>query len=198
MLHAAWRRRKQLQVQASSLICCYVWQMPLRCGSQKIILHPIFDATALLDGFRLQFQGCLSMCTRSSASPAGQRPTIYIFILERQLSPWRWPQCASASRRRPHSPRHGILLAHNSYAWQSLFKHLYLTLQYLVAPLQLSKGVTHPQVFGKAYVYAPVMRLPAVIVLSIVLTGMLVLAHHAFELDKEQPASDAVQYERVV
>ena len=64
--------------------------------------------------------------------------------------------------------------------------------------MQLTKVVTHPQVFAKAYVYSPVMRLPTVIGLFIVLTGMLVLAHHAFEPDKEQPASDAVQYERVV
>ena len=197
-MHAAWRWRKQLQVQASSLIYCYVWQMPLRCGSQKVNLHPIFDVTCLLDGFRLQCQGCLSMCTRSSASPAGQRPTKFIFILERQLSPWRWPRCASASRRRPHSPRHGILFAHNSNVWHQSLLNLYLTLQHLVASLQLTKGVTHPQVFGKAYVYAPIMRLPAAIVLFIVLTGMLVLAHHTFELDQEQPASDAVQYERVV
>lgn len=58
-----------------------------------------------------------------------------------------------------------------------------------------------PQVFMKAPLYSPAIRLPAALALFVALTGILLAAYHAAvrkQQQEEAAASDAVEYERVV
>lgn len=54
------------------------------------------------------------------------------------------------------------------------------------------------QVFAKAPVYSPAIRLPAALAISIVLTGILVAAHHALLRGQPEELPDAVEYERMI
>jgi cytochrome b561 len=99
-----------------------------------------------------------------------------------------WPKL-SASRRAAAYPYHAFLGA------------VTFSMALATMLIGIQEKTSFVQVFMKAPVYSPAIRLPAVLALFVVLTGILLAAYHAAarkEQHDEPGASDAVDYERVV